>query len=1064
MRYIEERTKMQNRVSEIMQNGLEIADLFINKNYLIDIGKCDPIPLEDIQRSFSYISMFEVSKIVYDVDENINDKLVSVYSALSNFGSSALLVIFSDKEGVKFYLGTRDVNQPNTAKEILQKSLRGNFPGIEINEQSSSEIERILESHIPSVYSNMAVSSVSIVPSARDDDKDKFVQGMEKFIDSMSGEKYTAVLISSPLSKADLENKKRGYEELYSTLSQFSQANMTYGENNSEAVAIGISDSFSKSINEGISDTTGTNTSTSSGTNKSRNHGHNYSIFLLGFNSGSSQGTNTGSSTGSSTGHTDTRSESESTSNTKSDTRTTTDGTSTSIAITRQNKTVQELLEKIDEQLDRIKNCEAYGLWDSACYFISEDPETSIVAANTYKALVAGEKTSVENSFITMWDNEYKNSDNSLMILDHLRHGLHPQFRYLPNSGEGNYTEQIITPASMISGVELPILMGIPHKSVVGVTSVNSVAFGRNVFVKEQEDNSRNVDIGAIYHMGEVFENSRVKLDLESLTAHCFITGSTGSGKSNTTYKIIDELISQKNNVKFLVIEPAKGEYKLAFGGMPDINIFTTNPKYYDMLSINPFEFNGEIHVLEHLDRLIEIFSACWPLYAAMPALLKASFEKAYVLHGWDLNHSIHINRGNGKFPTFKDIVEILPQLLEESKFSAETKGDYIGSLVTRVESLTNGLVGQIFTGYAIDDDVLFNQNTIVDLSRIGSTETKALLMGMLVLKLSEFRQSTSSGTNLPLNHVTILEEAHNLLKRTSTDQNQESANVQGKSVEMISNSIAEMRTFGEGFIIVDQSPTSVDISAIKNTNTKIIMRLPERSDCEVSGCSIGLKDEQIAELSKLDKGVAAIYQNNWLEAVLTKIDKSSDLYEISSTPVQDRKNKTALIGELLTELISQDADENFNMSWFNTIINSAKVSKFAKTDIRNLFLQYQKKFGTDQQQFVFSELIFKLMNCNDVFRIFEDKLPEMVLEESDIDDSVVNICKTWSDCICNNLDRYADFYDKQTKYRIFRSLLLYKIQSEPNDYRYKLVLYCIGDELWKQIMLEFDYETNEIH
>ena len=120
----------------------------------------------------------------------------------------------------------------------------------------------------------------------------------------------------------------------------------------------------------------------------------------------------------------------------------------------------------------------------------------------------------------------------------------------------------------MISGVELPILMGIPHKSVVGVTSVNSVAFGRNVFVKEQKDTSRNIDIGAVYHMGEVFENNRVKLDLESLTAHCFITGSTGSGKSNTTYKIIDELISQKNNVKFLVIEPAKGEYKLAFGGM----------------------------------------------------------------------------------------------------------------------------------------------------------------------------------------------------------------------------------------------------------------------------------------------------------------------------------------------------------------------------------------------------------------------------------------------------------------------------------------------------------------
>lgn len=1046
MEHVEEVTEIQDRVSEIMQNGLEIADLFINKNYLIDIDKCKPIPLANSQCSFSYISMFEVSKIVYDANENINDKLVSVYSALSNFGSSALLVIFSDKDGVNFYIGARDINQPNIAKEILGKSLRGNFPGIEIKEQSSPQIERLLESHIPNVYSNMAVSAVSIVPSTRDNDKDKFVQGMEKFIDSMSGVKYTAVLISSPLSKADLENKKRGYEELYSTLSQFSQANLTYSENKSEAVAIGISNSFSKSINEGISDTTGTNTGTSSGTSKSRNRGRNYSLFVMGLNSGTSYGTNTGSFSGSSTVHTETRSESESTSNTKSDTTTTTEGTSNSIAITKQNKTVQVLLKKIDEQLDRIKSCEAYGLWDSACYFISEDPETTVVAANTYKALVAGEKTSVENSFINLWGNEYENSDTNLMIMDYLRYGLHPMFKYLPqNSGEGTYTEQTITPASMISGVEVPIFMGIPRKSVAGVTSIISVAFGRNVFAKEQKENYRNVDIGAIYHMGEVFENNRVRLDLESLTAHCFITGSTGSGKSNTTYKLIEELISQKNNVKFLVIEPAKGEYKLAFGGMPDINIFTTNPKYYDMLRINPFEFNEEIHVLEHLDRLIEIFSACWPLYAAMPALLKASFENAYILHGWDLNHSIYINQGNGKFPTFKDVVEILPELLEASKFSAETKGDYIGSLVTRVESLTNGLVGQIFTGNAIDDDVLFNQNTIVDLSRIGSVETKALLMGVLILKLSEFRQSTSIGTNLPLKHVTILEEAHNLLKKTSTDQNQESANVQGKSVEMISNSIAEMRTFGEGFIIVDQSPTAVDISAIKNTNTKIIMRLPEKSDCEVAGCSIGLNDKQIMELSKLDKGVAAIYQNNWLEAVLTKTDKSSDLYEISTTPIQDRKNRTTLIGDLLTELITQDADDNFNMSWFNTIINSSKVSKFAKTDIRNLFLEYQKKYGTEQQPFAFSELIFKLMNCNDVFRIFEDRLPEEVLEESDIDDSVVSTCRIWSDCIYNNLDLYADFYDEQTKDQTFINLLLYKIQSEPDDYRYKLVLYCIG-------------------
>lgn len=1064
MGYTEETIKMQDRVSKIMENGLEtadlIADFFVNKNYLHSINTCKSIPLEDVQHNFLPISMFEISKIVYDIDENINDKLVSVYSALSNFGSSALLFIFSDSEGVKFYLGTRDINQPKIAKEILQKSLRGNFPGIVIREQSSSEIERLLESNIPSVCSNMAVSAVSIVPSTRDDDKDKFVQGIEKFIDSMSGEKYTAVFISSPLSKVDLENKKREYEELYTILSQCSQANMTSSENNSEAVAEGTSETYSCSINKGISDTTGTNMGTSSGTNESKYKGKSSSIFIFGRNSGKSSGENKGEFNGDSTGHTETNSKSESDGKTKSKTTTTTEGTSTSIATTKQNKTIQMLLKKIDEQLDRIKSCEAYGLWDSACYFLSKDPETTIVAASTYKALVAGDKTSVEDSFINLWNDKCKNSDTSLIIMDYLRYGLHPRFKYIPeNNGEDLYTEQVITPAIMISGVELPILMGIPQKSVVGVTSITSVAFGRNVFAKEQKDNSRNVDIGAIYHMGEVFKNNRVRLDLESLTEHCFITGSTGSGKSNATCKIIDELMSKKNNIKFLVIEPAKGEYKLAFGGMESLNIFTTNPKYYDMLRLNPFEFDDKaIDVLEHLDRLIEIFSACWPLYAAMPALLKASFEKAYISHGWDLSHSIYIDRGNGKFPTFKDIVEILPELLKKSKFSIETTSDYTGALVTRIESLTNGLVGQIFTGCAVKDEILFNQNTIVDLSRIGSTETKALLMGILILKLSEFRQKTPCDTNLQLKHVTILEEAHNLLKRTSTYQDQESSNLQGKSVEMISNSIAEMRSFGEGFIIVDQSPTSVDISAIKNTNTKIIMRLPERVDCEVAGCSIGLTDEQIMELTKLDKGVAAIYQNNWLEAVLTKIDKSNDLYKTSSTPVQDGKNRAALVGKLLAEFIDQDKNETFNMLRLNTIINSAKVPKFAKTDIRDLFLQYEE-VETKQKRFALSELVFKLMDCNDLFQIFENKLPSKpgikneFSNKLDIDYSTAKACKIWVDCIFDNLSRYADL-DKQIKKLVFIILFDYKIRSEPKySDRYECVHSYIKEYLTRSFL-----------
>lgn len=119
-----------------------------------------------------------------------------------------------------------------------------------------------------------------------------------------------------------------------------------------------------------------------------------------------------------------------------------------------------------------------------------------------------------------------------------------------------------------------------------------------------------------------------------------------------------------------------------------------------------------------------------------------------------------------------------------------------------------------------------------------------------------------------------MLEEAHNLLKRTPTEQSSEGANLLGKSVEMLANSIAEMRTYGEGFIIADQSPGLLDMSVIRNTNTKIILRLPEQSDRELVRLAACLNEDQIKELAKLERGVAAVYQNDWVEAVLVKVSK----------------------------------------------------------------------------------------------------------------------------------------------------------------------------------------------
>ena len=134
----------------------------------------------------------------------------------------------------------------------------------------------------------------------------------------------------------------------------------------------------------------------------------------------------------------------------------------------------------------------------------------------------------------------------------------------------------------------MPIFVNMPRKSISGINVSEMAEFGRNIH-EISEVPERKFEIGNIYHMGKT-EKTVVKLNADSLTSHCFITGSTGSGKSNTVYKFIEELIGHDFDIPFLIIEPAKGEYRKEFGGIENINIFTTNPTICEFLfqSRNP--------------------------------------------------------------------------------------------------------------------------------------------------------------------------------------------------------------------------------------------------------------------------------------------------------------------------------------------------------------------------------------------------------------------------------------------------------------------------------------------
>lgn len=577
-----------------------------------------------------------------------------------------------------------------------------------------------------------------------------------------------------------------------------------------------------------------------------------------------------------------------------------------------------------------------------------------------------------------------------------------------------------ITPTTNVSTTELAKIFSLPTHSLPGLPVLECAEFGRNVATYDNESSTtredvsseegaknknkqRKISLGKIYHMHQS-EQLNVDLSVNSFSSHVFITGSTGSGKSNTIYQILEKLketsiykyeskkIESTDKVKFLVIESAKGEYKNVFGEDEtkekcDVHVYGTNSKLSNLLRINPFSFPDDIHILEHLDRLVEIFNVCWPMYAAMPAVLKEAVEKSYEDCGWNLTDSTNIY-GKDLYPTFADVTRNIRTIIDSSEYDAENKGAYKGSLITRLKSLTNGINGQIFTTEGTPEKDLFDENVIVDLSRVGSTETKSLIMGLLVLKLQEYRM-TQASMNSPLKHVTVLEEAHNLLKRTSTEQSSESSNLIGKSVEMLTNAIAEMRTYGEGFIIADQAPGLLDMAVIRNTNTKIIMRLPDLGDRELVGKAANLNDNQIEELAKLPCGVAAVYQNEWVQPVLCEVEYIGEPKNTYKKPEPSKEGKGIKprleCAKWLCEITHGNHIEK--LSDYETVLKgiSGSLYVFSKQYVESL----KRKPDYNKLQFIISTLLPEfsktlknsaIRNPSDV-KIWRDDLQEHIID-----------------------------------------------------------------------------------
>jgi len=511
--------------------------------------------------------------------------------------------------------------------------------------------------------------------------------------------------------------------------------------------------------------------------------------------------------------------------------------------IDEENRTAQRYVELLEAKLRRFERGRVSGMWNVRCCLFTDQPALVPRARHILQAAFSGEGS----------------------VPDPIR--VRPSS---PQTHEGPRLEPLATS-------EVAALIRLPQEDFPGFELVEHARFGVE---PPRPEMAQLIKIGEIADRGTGTGNW-LSVSRDDLTKHGLVVGVTGSGKTNTCFWLLDQVWDGGKGVPFLVVESAKSEYralsdKQRFRG---VRVFTVGDDTISPLRLNPFEVPTGILVQTHIDYLKSLFSAAFVLYPPMPYVLEQSIQEIYEDRGWDVARNTNARgiESTRAYPCLSDLAAKIPVVVDRMGYEQRIAMDVKAGLLARVNQLRlGGGKGTMFdTKRSVSDSVLFESPCILELKQIVSDDEKAFIIGLVLIRLYEYHegQRRSSGG---LVHLTLIEEAHRLLKNVSTEQGGEvSANPRGRAIEVFANILSEIRAFGEGILVAEQIPVKLTPDVVKNSGLKLIHRLVSPDDRELVGKAVNLTAAQVRHLATLTTGEAVAWTEHTRKAALIRVPLS---------------------------------------------------------------------------------------------------------------------------------------------------------------------------------------------
>lgn len=363
-----------------------------------------------------------------------------------------------------------------------------------------------------------------------------------------------------------------------------------------------------------------------------------------------------------------------------------------------------------------------------------------------------------------------------------------------------------------------------------------------------------NIINGGDIEVGKLRSSSKgdtIGFNLKDLAKHMLVVGTPGSGKTTFSVGMLDRLWKE-HHIPFLVIEPAKNEYRALVQSIPDLQVFTPGKNFISPFVYNPFVPPKNVKLETYKSTLKTAFAAGVSMTTPLDKIFEEAINNCYSDFRW---LDTYTTDNKGKIFNITDFIKCFQQTFDEIGYTGDAKN--IGRAgVVRLNSLVN-----LFDNYySIPIEDLLSKPTIIELAAIENAEQKALIISLLLLSILSYVNANYVGEG-GLKNVILLEEAHVLLD-SNMNLGQGEANPSSIAQGLIKRMLAEIRSYGVGLVIADQSPRKVGTDVVALTDMKVVFRLVEAADKQIIADSSNMSDAMIQRMSKLKPGEAFLFFN----------------------------------------------------------------------------------------------------------------------------------------------------------------------------------------------------------